>query len=217
MAYNGAVFAGTLANINVAAAGSLAVLNPLLLQVDFALFGSLGIGSLSANLSLQLAAALKASLNLGIGIANPFVGFTIAAAAIAQLIAQIALALGGAIPTISIEVTAQLSALAAFAGVLAAQIGGLEAIIQLGLAAKIPAVELVGKLAAALSAGPLFVLSWENITLSSAGASINADFAAGLGPLSGNTIAPGDSVYGVLLVTKAPAAWAALQATMLVA
>lgn len=217
MSYNGAVFAGTLGAINVAAAGSLVVLNPLLAQIDFSLFGSLGLGSLVANLQAQLSAALQASLDIGLGISNPFAGFAAALAGIAVLQAQISLALSGAVPTVSLEIGVQLGALAAFAALLEVQIGGLEALIQAGLSVKLPAVSFAGQLAGALSAGPVFVVSWENITLSSAGASINGDFSAGLGPLSGNTILPGEATYGVLLVTKAPAAWVAIQGTMLVA
>lgn len=216
MAYNGAVFAGTLIDINVAAAGSLTVLNPLLAQIDFTLFGSLGLGALQANLSAQLSAALQASLDIGLGISNPYAGFAAALAGIAVLQATITLALSGAIPAVSLEIGGQLSALAAFAATLGVQIGGIEALIQAGLAVKIPAVTFAGQLAAALSAGPIFVISWENTPMASVGASINADFSTGLS-LGPNMILPGENVYGVLLVTKAPAAWAAIQGTMLVA
>lgn len=213
MAYNGTVFAGTLLDINVAAAGALGVLNPLLAQVDFTLYGSLGLGALQANLQAQLSAALQAQLDIGLNISNPYVGFTIALGAIAILQAQISLALSGALPSISIDAGAQLTALASFSAVLAAQIGGLEALIQAGLAVKIPAVTFAGALAGALSAGPVFVISFENTPLSSVGGSIQADFNAGLtfGP---NTILPGESVYGILIVTKAPAAWGAISATL---
>lgn len=214
MAYNGAVFAGTLIDINVAAAGSLAILNPLLAQIDFTLFGSLGLGALQANLSAQLSASLQASLSIGLGIGNPYAGFAAALAGIAVLQATIGLALSGTIPAISLDIGVQLSAMAAFAATLGVQIGGLEALIQAGLAVKLPAVSFAGILAGALSAGPIFVMSWESIALGAAGASINADFSTGLS-LGGNTILPGETVYGVLLVTKAPSAWAAIQATML--
>lgn len=215
MAYNGAVFAGTLVDINVAAAGSLTILNPLLAQIDFTLFGSLGLGALSANLSAQLSAALQASLDIGLGISNPYLGFAAALSGIAVLAATITLALSGAIPAVSLEIGAQLSALAAFAATLGIQLGGIEALIQAGIAVKIPAMTFAGSLAAALSAGPIFVISWEGIPMSSAGAAINADFSTGLS-LGPNTILPGETVYGVLLVTKAPSAWAGIQATLLV-
>lgn len=218
MGYNGVVFAGTLFDINVAASAALVVLNPLLAQIDFTLFGSLGLGALQADLSAQLSAALQASLDIGIGISNPFAGFVAALAGIAVLQAQIQLALSGAIPTISIEAGASLSALASFSALLSVQIGGLEALIQAGLAVKIPAVNLAAQIQAALSAGPLFVLSFAYdgttpLSLASVGASIAADFSAGLdhGP---NHIASTDNVYGLVIVTKGVSAWGALQATM---
>lgn len=213
MAYNGAVFAGTLLDINVAASGSLAVLNPLLAQIDFSLFGSLGLGALQANLQAQLSAALSASLNIGLGISNPYLGFSAALAGIAVLEAQISLALSGAIPAVSLEIGAQLSAMASFAALLEVQIGGIEALIQAGLAVKIPAMNFAGGLQAALSAGPVFVMSFEDMPLAAAGAALAGDFSAGLS-LSGNTILPGENVYGIVLLTKAPAAWAAVGATM---
>jgi hypothetical protein len=216
VAYNGAVYAGTLLNINVAAAGALTVLNPLLAQIDFTLFGSLGIGSLQADLQAQLSAALKAQLDIGIGIVNPYAGFAIALAGIAVLQAQITLALSGGVPSISLEVTGQLSALAAFSGVLAAQIGGLEALVQGAIAVKTPATSFAGALSGALQAGPLFVLTFEDIAMAQAGSSLAGDFATGLN-LNGNNIQPSDHVYGIVIVTKSVSAWAGVQATMLTA
>lgn len=216
MAYNGAVFAGTLLDINVGAAGSLALLNPLLAQIDFTLFGSLGLGPLQANLQAQLTAALQASLDIGLGISNPYLGFAAALAGIATLQATITLALSGALPAVSLEIGGQLSAMASFAALLSLQIGGIEAMIQAALAIKIPAMNFAAELAASLSAGPVFVLSWEDIPLAQAGASLAADFTTGLS-LGGNNILPGDQVYGVVLLTKAPAAWAGISATLLVA
>lgn len=213
MAYNGTVFAGTLLNINVAAKAALVLLNPLLAQIDFTLFGSLGLGALQADLSAQLSASLQATLDIGIGISNPLLGFQAALAGIAVLEAQIALALSGAIPSISIQAGAQLSALASFSALLAVQIGGLEVMIQAALALKIPAAQFAAALQAALSAGPLFVLSFEDTPLSSVGTSLSGDFSAGLDN-GGNHIGPSDHVYGIVIVTKAVSAWGALQATM---
>ena len=213
MAYNGAVFAGSLADINEAAAAALAITGTLVAQVDFTLFGSLGLGALQANLSAQLSAALTASLNIGLGISNPYAGFAAALAGIAVLQATITLALSGTIPAVSLDIGVQLSALAAFAATLGVQIGGLEALIQAGLAAKLPAVSFNGSLAAALAVSPIFVISWENIPMFQAGANINADFGTGLS-LGGNFILPGENVYGVLIVTKSPSAWVGIQATL---
>jgi hypothetical protein len=213
MAYNGVVMAATLGEINVAAKASLLALNPLLAQVDFALFGSLGIGALQANLQAQLQAALKASLDIGLNIGNPFAGFQLALAGIAALQAQITLALAGGIPTISIEATGQLSAMAALAAALEIQIGGLEALIQGALAVKIPAVSFAADLQASLGAGPVFLLSFEDMALSAAGTSIGGSFSTGLNH-SGNTIAPGDVCSGIILVTKNPTAWSALKTVL---
>ncbi len=214
MSYSGVIFAGPLGGVNAAATASLNILGPLLAQVDFALFGSLGIGTLKANLQAQLTAALKAQLNLGIGISNPFVGFQLALGGIAALQAQIAAALAGALPAVSIEASAQISAVAAFAGVLSAQIGGLEALIQASLAVKVPAVSFLAGLN--LSVGPVMALAWSDITLAQAGSALYNDFNAGLsfGPSS---IGPGEQTYGVLLLTKSPQAWVGLQATLLAA
>lgn len=204
MAYNGVIFAGTLLEINVAAAGALAVLNPLLAQIDFSLFGYLGIGALQADLQAQLSAALEASVTVSL----PLEGWLQAYAAFQ---AQLELALSG-----SIGIGVQANASASFAALLSLQIGGLEAIIQAALAVRIPAVTFAAMLAAALSAGPLFVLSFENITLTQAGTSISGDFYAGL-TQGAHTILPSDAAYGIVIVTKAPSAWGALQVTMLTA
>lgn len=212
MSYQGVIFAGPVGGVNAAASASLNILGPLLAQIDFSLFGSLGIGTLKANLQAQLSASLKASLDLGIGISNPFAGFQAALGGIAALQAQISLALSGAIPAVSIEANAQLSALASFSGLLAVQIGGLEALIQASLAVKIPAVEFMAGLN--LSAGPIMAVAWTDTPLNVVGAALNNDFSTGLsfGPSS---IAPGDSTYGILLLTKSPSAFLSLQATLL--
>lgn len=213
MAYGGVIYAKTLGELNLAAAGAINILNPLLAQIDFSLFGSLGIGSLQADLQAQLQAAIQAKINIGINLANPFVGFQLALVAIAQLQAQIAAALNGAVPAISIEATTQISAILALEASLAARIGGLEALIQGALAVKIPATNFAGQLAAHLAAGPIFLLSFEDVPLSTAGTSLSADFTAGLvdGP---NSIGPGELASGIVLVTKSPSAWLSLKAIL---
>lgn len=209
MAYNSVVFSGSLRDINTSAAAALEVMNPLLAQIDFTIFGSLGIGSIQANLQAQLSAALQAQLDIGLGISNPIAGFTAALAGIAVLQAQISLALSGSIPVISVDVTAQLSATAAFAAVLALQVGGLEALIQGALGVKEPSVSFSGALAAQLNAGPVMVLSFNDVLLGAAGAGIAADFATGLSK-DGNTISPFELSSGIVLVTKSPFAWQAM-------
>lgn len=209
MAYNSVVFSGSLKDINTAAAAALTVIQPVMAQIDFTVFGSLGIGSIQANLQAQLSAALQATLDIGLGISNPIAGFTAALAGIAVLQASITLALSGNIPVVSPDITAQLSATAAFAATLAVQVGGLEALIQGALAVKGPALSFSGALAAQLNAGPVMVLAFDGVPLGVVGANIAADFAVGLSK-SGNTIGPFELASGIVLVTKSPFAWQAM-------
>jgi len=206
MAYNGTIFAGTLFDINVAASGALAVLNPLLFQIDLTLFGSLGLGAFQANLQMQLSAALNASISIKLPNLQALLN------AILELEAALMFALEALLPQVNVS----FNVMADFALALSVQLGGIELLLQAALAIKIPAMTFAASLEAALCAGPLFVLSFEDISLASAGASIAGDFGAGL--LHGQShILPGEHVYGIVLVTKAVSAWTALSATMLVA
>ena len=217
MAYDGVVFAGSLLDINIAAAGSLTVLAPLLSGIDLSLFGPLGIGAIQANLQAQLNATLSASVSINLGLLNPLAGFESALASILQLEASILSALSlGAIPAISVEVTTQLSAMAAFAASLDLQIGGLLALIQALLNAKIPAVSFAGSLAASLSAGDAFLISFENVPMATVGANIAGSFSTTLTPPGGAPpfILPTDPVYGIVIVTKLPSTWTAIQAIL---
>lgn len=212
MAYNGTVFGGPVGGINIGLFAAMGFLGPLLANLDFMLFGSLGLGALQANLSAQISASLQASIDIGISLANPFVGFQLAIAAMAVLTAQIALALSGSLPAFSLSATAQISANASLVASLTAQFGGLELLIQAALAIKLPAVEFLAGLD--LSAGPLLVASWEDITLAQAGQQFSLDAANGMsyGP---NNIGPNEPTYGVMIFTKSPTAWAGLRATLI--
>lgn len=198
--------------VNIGLAASIGLLNPLLLQIDFALFGSLGVGSLKANFEAQLSAVLKATFDIGIGISNPLAGFFAALSGVIALQAQIQAALALAVPAVSVEAGLQLSANAKMAAALTAQIGGLELLIQGALSVKAPAVSFLAGLD--LSVGPLIVASWENITMAQAGNNLQTDMNAGMtfGPAS---IGPGELTYGVMIVTKSPSAWATLKATLM--
>jgi len=213
--YNGIVFAGPLGSINVAASASLAALQPLLSQIDFALLGSFGLGAIKTNLQVQLSANQQAALSLSLGLTNPVFSLQRTLLNLQQLQASILAALSiGFTPAVSVELTAKLSASAAMAVQMKAQIAALDAIIDAGVTAKAPAVKLANKLQGALSAGPVFAVSWDGSTLSSVGAAIAGDFSSGLTEGLA-TIGPTEAVYGVLLVTKSPTAWAAMMATML--
>lgn len=220
MAWNGIVFAGTLGEINIAASGAIAILFPLLAQIDLTLFGEFGLGALSFDLNLQLQAALQASLDINLSISNPILNFQKILADIELLISDIENAILGLIPVISIDANLQLSFLANFAASINLQLGGLELLLQLALAVKIPAVTFAAEISAAISAGPLFVLAFDSepagtdITLSEVGTQIASSFATGLdfGP---NHIDSTDPVFGLVLVTKAPFVWNALAVLML--
>jgi hypothetical protein len=189
-----------LLEFNAGASAALAVINPLSAQIDFALFGSLGIGALQANLQAQLQAALKASFDIGLNISNPLIGFQLALSGIAGLSAQISAALSGALPAVSIDATGQLSATAALAAILQLQIGGLEALISGALKVKLPAVGLAADFALKLQAGPIKVLAWDGQDMSSVESEIHSRI----------TPAFSGSTYGMIIVTQSSAAWDAM-------
>lgn len=214
MGFNGVVYAGDLGGINVAAAASLTVIKPVLSSIDASLFGPLGLGALRDNLQAQLSASLQAQASLALGIANPLGGFEDALRAATQLQAQLAQALSmGSIPAVSLEVTTQLSVMSSFAAAAGAQIGNLQALLQQMLDSKIPAMSFAGSLFTSLQAGGAFLLSFDGVSLSSVGSSIASSFAGGIsyGP---SAIGPSDAVYGIVLLTKVPSTWTAIQAIL---
>lgn len=204
------VMSQDLLHINVGLGATLGLLNPLLAQIDLALFGSLGLGAFQLDLQAQLSASL--GVQLALTLPNPFASFQAALAAIAEL--QLSLEL----PNLSLQLSASLS----FSAMLGLQIGGLDIALQAALAVKIPMVRLAAQMAAALNAGPVFALVFndepsQHVTLAQAGQQISSMFSAGLvDPDSGNLIAPNAPVYGILLVTSAPSAWAGIGAIMFV-
>lgn len=191
-------YSGTLLDFNKSGALAMGVINPLAMQLDAALFGSIGLGALQANFQAQLTAALKASLDIGLNISNPYIGFQLALAGIAQLSAQITAALSGALPVVSLDVTGQLAANAALIASLEVQIGGLQALIDGMLKLKLPAVQLAADFAVALALGPVSVLAWEGEDMSVVKSRI--DTIDNGSPLIGPT-------YGILVATQVSAAW----------
>lgn len=199
--------------INVAASGAVALVAPLFAELDLALFGAFGLGPLQADLRLQFKAALDAEVSLGIQISDPFASLQ----ALANLLASLQLGL----PTIALQATAALSANLAISAALAAKLGGIQALIEAALAVKAPAIQFMAALQAALSAGPVDLLSFGidssgnpvgTDTLALVGSAVQAQFSAGLP--GGTPILPGDPVFGIILVTKTPGARAALMATL---
>ncbi len=198
--------------INVAASAALGLVAPLFAQIDLALFGAFGLGPIQASIALQFQAAIDLSLGLGLSISNPFLDIM----ALANLLASLSITL----PTISLDVSIALAANISLAAALAIQLGGISAMIELMLAVRLPAIEFFAQLAAALSAGPVFLLNFEADLmaggLAAAGGQIAAAFSAGL--VSGPTaIAPWEPVFGIILLTKEPAVFASLGTVLKIA
>ena len=190
--------------INLAAAASVGIASNLLAQLDLALFGSFGLGNSAADLALQFSAALSAEVQIGTQVSDPLDGL----AALANLLASLTISLP-TVPDVSVQLSANIAAQAA----IALQLGGINALIEAALAVKLPAVDFFAGIAASLSAGPLFLVTFQETALggglAQAGAEINSLFNLGL--VSGsNAFSPFDPVYGVIIVTKDPAAYAAL-------
>lgn len=202
-------------DINVAGAAAVAFFNPLAAQFDLMISGQFGLGALQADLSAQFNAAASLQVELGLQISDPLAGLQATLSAIGQLVAGIQAAISLGLPTISAELNASLSANAALTASLGIKLGGISALIDLALSVKIPAVQFFAELQASLSAGPLVLVSFgfdpagsfDPEVLANVGAQIQAMFGAGL-----TGITPAESVAGIVILTKAPAAAAAVSA-----
>ena len=178
---------------------ALKLLSLLSAQLDVALFGALGVslGAIQADLAVQLQAAIQAGINIGLSISNPFIGFQLALAGAAALMAQIQAALAGALPVIGLNVGGQLSAVLAIAAELKIKLGLLNAMIQvlLGLKAQI--------IIPNLALGPVALYTFEpsnpTPTLASVGNALATEFNIGLNPQTG--LHATDAAYGIVLVT----------------
>ncbi len=182
----------------------LALLNA---QLDATLYGALGVslGSLQAELSAQLQAAVQASVNVGLTLTNPILGFQLAVAASAALVAQLQAAIAGGLPVVGVNVSANVAANAALIASLQAKLGALNATIEavVNLKAQIVIVDL--------TPGPVALYWWDpqgdTPTLTSVGGKLSAEFSS---PTNQAGIAPGSASYGIVLVTQVPAAWTVL-------
>jgi len=198
--------------INIAAATSLTLFNPLLAQFDLAISGQFGLGALQTDLNAQFNAALNVQVNIGLTVSNPLASLQASLSAIAQLTAGLQAAISLGLPSVNAQVSADVSAAAALTAALGIKLGGIKALIEAALSVKIPAVNFIADLTANLSAGPVVLLSFgypSDETLANVGADPAALFGAGL-----TGIAPGDGVAGIMLVTKTPAAKVGISALL---
>lgn len=205
----------TLGQINIGLLAGIGILNPLLLQFDLFLTGQFGLGPFALDLQVQFNAMISATLQLGLAISNPFIAIQALITAFAQLQAALAAALSFGLPTVSLQIGAQIAAMASLQGILALKLGGIQLLLAAGLAVKIPALNFVAKISAALSAGPAHLLSFSGANLLTTGNQIATQFSSGLGPT--DPIFPGDPVEGLIIITKDPAVFVALGAILKVA
>ena len=203
-----------LIDFNVGASAAVALLNPLSAQLDALI--ALGLGPFQAALAAQFNAALAAqaslSLSLAIGDFGVIAQLKAAIAALAQLQAALAGALALGLPPIQLSLGAELTATAALAATLKVQLGIIQLLIKAALAIKIPALRAAADLGAALNAGPFFAISYSDTTLSNVASWLNADVSGGGLSADGETMAPGDTVFGVLVFCKEPSAKAGFDA-----
>lgn len=202
----------TLGGINVGLAVGIGLMNPMLLQLDLFLTGQFGLGPFLLDVQVQFNAAISAALQLGISISDPLQAIRALLTAFASLQASLSVALSFGLPTVSLQIGAQISAVAALSASLGLKIGGIKALLAAGLAVKIPALNFVAAMSLALSAGPAHLVSFRGNTLAGSGVELAAKFATGLGPA--DPLHPGDLVDGILIVTKDPAVFNALAAIM---
>lgn len=197
----------TLGEVSVAAAAAVNFMIPLSAQLDLALFGEFGLSSIQADLSAQFNAALSLQASLSVSVSNPIAAFQAALAALVQVQANIQAALSAGIPTMGVDIGVSMSASAAITGALGAKLGGISALLEAALQVKLGATQFAGELQASLGAGPIDVLTFgfdTPMTATQVGTEAGAVFQA----LPG--ISPSDQIYGVMIVTKSPAASAAI-------
>lgn len=205
-----------LGGINVSLAASVTLVVPLLAQIDLLLAGSFGLGPLLADLSLQLSASISIGISLGLSISNPFLDISLTLNAVFSLVASIQASLALGLPQISVQLSVSLSASLAIGAALSLQVGGISLLISASLALKLPVVSLMAQIGAALSAGPIVLLSFGYASPVEALSLVGTDFGAlastGITTtsLTGVHIAPSDPVYGAILLTKDPTAAAAM-------
>ena len=202
----------TLGEINIGLLAAIGFLNPLAAQLDLFITGQFGLGPFLADIQAQFNAAIAAVGTIGLQISNPFIALQALASAFANLQAALQAALSFGLPSATLTIQAQLSAIASLTSTLSLKLGGIRALIEAGLRVKIPAVQFIAEATASLSAGPVHLLGFTGDTLFTTGGAINAEFTSGLGP--SDPILPGENVSGVVLVTKDPAAFAAMSAIL---
>jgi hypothetical protein len=205
----------SLGEINIGLMAALGFLSPLSLQLDLFISGQFGLGPLLADLQAQFSASVAAITNIQLQLFDPFAAVRALLMSVINLQASIQLAIALGLPTVSLQLSAQLSAILALAASLQVKIGGIKLLMQAGINIKTPMLKFILDLKAVLSAGPVHLVTATGSTLTVTGSQISSAFGVGLGPT--DPINPGDQVSVVMMVMKDPAVFAALGAIMKVA
>lgn len=210
------IYVGSLGGINIGVSDLSSIINPLAAQLDAAI--SLGLSPVQVDLAASLDASLSLQASLSLSVTDPVAGIRAALQAIVELQASLSAAL--ALPPLQLpEVDAQISASAALTASLSARLGAIQVLIDAMLAIKIPALQLADL---PLAAGPLILFVFDGMdvlgggglmTLQEVGDQVQSLFSGTIGNIGtpAEEIQPADFVSGVIMVTKLPPAFVALQ------
>lgn len=202
-----AVKSGDLGTFNVGLSGAVNQIIPLASLVDGLL--SAGVGPYLAELLSKLNSISASATALSVQVKNPL--STLKSMLSSLLARQAALTAALALPSVGLgQLTSQLANLVAIKGSLGLQVGALQLLIPQVTKSKAAALGLASSLRAKLSAGPVFIVSFDG-TLGSVGSELSSRFSSGLSA-DGNTIQAGEQVYGVVLLTASSSVKTALSA-----
>lgn len=188
------ILAGNLGQLNVGASLAVSAIIPLIAELDVAINF---IGGLKADFSVQL----NAAINFQINFSNPLLTLAAAINASIQVIAGLQAALALGIPPLSVSISASI----AIAAAATAKIGLLNVAIDVALGVVGVGANFLAQLQAAIGAGPATLYGWSAIPM----ATLQAELATH--NFTADGFAPLSSVYGVMLLTAAPSAFAGMQ------
>lgn len=190
----------SLGQVNIGANLAIAALIPVLAEIDV----QIGlIGSLKADASAQFNAAVNFQTNF----ANPITTLINAIKASIQVIAGLQASLALGIPPLTVQISASVSIAAAAL----VKLGLLNAAIDVALGVVGVGANALAGIQGAASAGPVVGYGWSGITMSA----LESQFAAY--NFGADGFSPSTPVYGILILTGAPSAFAGLSVLFLTA
>ena len=202
------ILSGTIGEVNEGLGFATGALNPLAAQLDLSL--SLGLSALQSNIRGSLSAAVGVNASLTVSFDDPLAALRASLFAAIELQASLTLALSLP-PLVLPEIALDLAASASLVASLSFQLGGIDLAIQGALAIKIPAQRLAADLNVALGLGPMVLLAFDGLadgtSMQDIGDLIATKFSSSLGTPQ---IDPPDPISGIIIITTATAAYAAL-------